>query len=247
MDQMQNTQYQQQGQVAQQKDYSLFDAHLGINQANGNTYIFTVAEINVPGNVRAEDVTVRDRATGEPKTSRVMSWNAAVNGEYKVRRISELCGLQPATDRNNPNIVWVRFSAWNNVAERLQKYLEKHPNGARIVITGALRVVDRQKDGVTYRNTEVTVSNFVVMRENKPRQNGGQPGAVNAGYGQPANAGYAAGPGASQPTAPAPQQGYNAQGTGAPAPQTGYPAPQQVGVAPPSFADLDGWDGELPF
>lgn len=202
----------------------------------------------------------------------VIHFSIPINGKDQI--IARMLGEAPATDQNGT--VWLRVSAWDNLATRFANFIQKFPQ-CEICAVGNVRMrkYTNNSTGELVTAFEMSMADFALTRSFNNSANG-QSTAPQAGYAAPApQAGYAAPVPQSGYAAPAPQAGYAAPapqaGYTAPAPQAGYaaPAPQAGYAAPapqagyagpaqqsgnhaaaaktPQFEEIGDDDGDLPF
>ena len=195
----------------------------------------------------ARDPELRRTQTGTP----VASFRLAVDRDFKDKNTGER-----ATD-------WIDVVAWRQTAEFVSRYFTK---GRMAVVEGRLQIRDwTDKDGNKRTSAEVVADNVYFgdsRRDGSDRQdngytnyapggNGGNYGGNGGGNGGSYGGGNYNGSGNSS----APSGGRNNSRAGDGYSEYGYtaskygPATMYTKQSPnePSFSELDGDDGELPF
>jgi len=173
----------------------------------------------------------------------VLRFSIPINGRDQI--IARMLGEAPTTDQDGT--VWLRVSAWDNLATRFANFIQKFPR-CEICAVGNVRIhkYTNSNTGELITGFEMSMADFALTRsfdnangQATAKQGGYNAPAQQAGYGAPAQQpGYGAPVQQSGYGAPAQQTGYGAPaqqtGYGAPAPQPGYgaPAPQPGYGAP---------------
>ena len=99
------------------------------------------------------------RTTGTGKTVCDVRMPVNNRGEF----IGKQCGgLMPIEDANGTS--WAKLSFWGETAERLHKFLERHPKCV-LTVEGSIKVSESHSNGTTYINTDIMVDRWTFQRD----------------------------------------------------------------------------------
>jgi len=134
------------------KYYTTIDLSHCINKATGKEFD-KISIIGLAKNPVQALKTMRD----DGSTKNTVSFVMAISSRNK--QIAEFFGISPSEDKNGT--IWARCTAWDKVADRLDKLLQKiNPAQGLFVIYATAKVVQNGQ----YENLECSVYNFELIR-----------------------------------------------------------------------------------
>lgn len=160
-------------QNQERKDYSFLNMKRCVGR-EGNNFI----GVTVQGFVNKYS-NLRQTSTGRT----VCDFSLPINNRTKY-----LASMLGGEIYEKDGTVWAKVTLWDSpdekgqkLASRFDSYMQKHPS-CIVMITGAIKIDEREDNGRTYRNVVITADDFSPVRDTKGgnSNNSGASAAPNA-------------------------------------------------------------------